>query len=131
MWNTVPATWPKRVAVDCAKSVQDDLGAHVVGDREPEHPRRALVADGAHVGLAITDAHIGDVRSPQFVDAVGVEVPVHQVRRVAGGGSGLVVTLNSLGLTPTMPRLAMRAATVLWLTRSPASCRSVVIRGDP
>jgi hypothetical protein len=39
--------------------------------------------------------------------------------------------LNSFGLTPTMPRLAMRVATVLWLTRSPVSCRSVVTRGDP
>ena len=46
-------------------------------------------------------------------------------------GSGLVVTLKRRGLTPTMPRLAMRAATVLWLTRSPASCRSRVIRGAP
>ena len=46
-------------------------------------------------------------------------------------GSGLVVTLNSRGLTPTMPRSAIRAATVLWLTVSPASCRSAVIRGEP
>jgi hypothetical protein len=41
-------------------------------------------------------------------------------------GSDLVVTLNSLGLTPTIPSLAMRAATVLRLTRSPASCRSAL-----
>ena len=46
-------------------------------------------------------------------------------------GSGLVVTLKSRGLTPTIPRLAMRAATVLRLTRSPASWRSKVIRGAP
>ncbi len=46
-------------------------------------------------------------------------------------GSGLVVTLKRRGLTPTIPRLAMRAATVLWLTCSPASCRSRVIRGAP
>ena len=46
-------------------------------------------------------------------------------------GSGVVVTLNRRGLTPTIPRLAMRAATVLWLTCSPASCRSRVIRGAP
>jgi hypothetical protein len=31
----------------------------------------------------------------------------------------LVVSLNSLGLTPTMPSLATWAATVLWLTASP------------
>jgi hypothetical protein len=38
---------------------------------------------------------------------------------------------NSRGLTPTIPRLDMRAATVLRLTLSPDSCKSVVIRGAP
>ncbi len=46
-------------------------------------------------------------------------------------GSALVVTLNSRGLTPTIPRAAIRAATVLRLTLSPASHKSVVILGDP
>ena len=38
------------------------------------------------------------------------------------------MTLNSLGLTPTMPRSAMRAATVLWLT---ALAGLVQVGGDP
>jgi hypothetical protein len=46
-------------------------------------------------------------------------------------GSGVVVTLKSPGLTPAIPRLAMRTATVLRLTRSPASWRFEVIRGAP
>jgi hypothetical protein len=46
-------------------------------------------------------------------------------------GSGWVVSLKSRGLTPTMPRAAMRAATVFSLTLTPASCRSSVTRGDP
>ena len=57
---------------------------------------------------------------------------LHQVGRGRWRSDrGVVVTLKRRGLTPTIPRLAMRAATVLWLTCSPASCRSRVIRGAP
>ena len=49
--------------------------------------------------------------------------------RVGGGRVGAGRDLEHPGLMPAMPRPAMRAATVLWLTCSPASCRSVVIRG--
>ena len=57
-----------------------------------------------------------------------MELPLDQVRRVlASGSTVVVVTLNSLGLTPTMPRSAIRPATVSRLTRSPA-CQ---VGGDP
>ena len=113
------------------ESVKDDFGAHSVGDREPEHSRGALVADGAHVRLAITDAHLRYVRDPRLVSPFGVKVPVHQFGWVRSCRVGPGRGLDSLGLTPTMPSLAIRAATVLWLIRSPASLRSAVTGGDP
>ena len=74
---------------------------------------------------------------PVALRDLGTLMPSGQKSRLtrSGGygapGSGLVVTLNSRGLTPTMPSAAMRAATVPSLTATPASCRSPVTRGDP
>ncbi len=71
--------------------LEDDLGPHVIGDGEPEHPRRSLVANGAHVSPAIADCEVGDIGRPQLVDPLGMELAIHQVLGEGGawiGGGG-------------------------------------------
>jgi hypothetical protein len=49
--------------------IEDDLGAHVVGEFVAEDPRGPLVTHGAQVGLTVADREIGDVARPELVDA--------------------------------------------------------------
>ena len=109
--------------------LEDELGPHVVLHREPQHPRRSLVANGAEVGLAFADAQIGDVRGPQLVDPVWMELAVHQVRRVDGGWIGAGGDLEQSRTHPDDPEAGHALGHGVGLTRSPASWRSAVIRG--
>jgi hypothetical protein len=79
--------------------------------------------------ITITDAKVRNVQGPKVADPSGVEVPVHQVCRVGGGRVGASRDFEQLRAHAHDAQAGLRLATVLWLTRSPASCRSVVTRG--
>lgn len=61
------------------EGVDDELGAHVIGDR-PAHDRSAEdVQDGAAVHLPLTGGVLGDVGAPQPVRGISGEPALHQV----------------------------------------------------
>ena len=68
------------------------VGEHAVGQRrvraraDRPRDRHAVVAvdHGRQVGLARGDRELREVRDPQHVRPLGVEIPVHQIRRRLG-----------------------------------------------
>ena len=132
MWKIVPSTCPNLVATDCSNASRT-ISVRMWSAREnPRTARGSLVADGAEVGLAVADRQVGDVGRPELVDAVGMELPIHQVRGVGGGWIGDGGDLEQARADAGDAEAGHAgSATVLWLTRSPASWRSRVIRGAP
>lgn len=71
-----PAPPPSHV-----QSVEDQLGAQVIGDRPSDDAAGEDVQDDRAVDPALSGAVLGDVGDPEPVRAVGGEPPVDQVRR--------------------------------------------------
>jgi hypothetical protein len=68
--------------------VDDELGAHVVGDRPADDPAAVCVLDGGEIEPALPGAHVGDVGDPQHVGPVGPEAPLDEVAGVGDADRG-------------------------------------------
>ena len=109
-----------------------ELGAHVVRHCPAEHPTRAGVADGAQVGLAGADGHVGDIARPLAIQLGGDEDSIDEVDRVVGVTVRDGRDLERARTDPCDPQCAnARSDRVLTDRFAPASCNSLVTRGDP
>ena len=61
------------------EGVDDELGAHVIGDRPAHHAPGEGVEDHGQVGLAVLGRVLGDVHHPEAVGLGGIEGPLDQV----------------------------------------------------
>jgi hypothetical protein len=73
------------------EGVDDQFGAHVVGDRPADDGAAEDVEDGGAVDLALDRGVLGDVGDPQPVGGVGDEPPLHQVVVDRRGRAGSAV----------------------------------------
>jgi hypothetical protein len=115
--------------------VDDQVGAHVLGDRPPGQPSGVTVDHGGQVEVRpVGDREVGDVADVALVGLFGGEVAAQQV------GHGLLGRVGHGGAHPAaQPQpgdlfLTMMRATRLWFTRavgSAPSLSSAVIRGTP
>ncbi|CCI51474.1 hypothetical protein BN13_1060002 [Nostocoides jenkinsii Ben 74] len=71
------------------QSVEDHLGLHVRCDPPADDPSTERVDDEAHIRHPRPGRNVGQIRHPQRVGPVGLEVPVDQVRR--SGGTGILL----------------------------------------
>ena len=62
-----------------SRRVDDELGAHVIGDRPADDPAGPGVDHDGEVDPALAGGVLGDVLHPQPVGAVGSELAVHQI----------------------------------------------------
>ncbi len=104
------------------QGVGDQLGAHVVGDRPPDHPPRVQVDHGRQVHPAVPTLHIGDVAAPPLITLPGGEVPADQVRR---RHRPLAV---DRGLLPR-PRMASLQASTPHQPPHPLGCHPMALGG--
>ena len=59
-----------------AQRVEDEVGAHVIGELPANDPAREDVDDEAEVDHALPAANVGEVRDPEPVGAVGAEMAI-------------------------------------------------------
>jgi hypothetical protein len=59
--------------------VDDELRAHVVGERPTDHPPREAVDDGRQVKPPLPGPQIGDVRDPEPVGRSRAEVALNEI----------------------------------------------------
>ena len=68
--------------------VEHEFGAHVIAQMPTEDATRPFVTHGTQVDVARADLQVGQVARPEFVQPLGGEVAVHEVRGVEGEGIG-------------------------------------------
>ncbi len=61
------------------EGVDDELRAHVIGDRPAHDPAAERVEDDGQVGLAVLGRVLGDIHHPQAIRLGGIEGPLDQV----------------------------------------------------
>ena len=71
-----------------AQRVEDEIGAHVAGELPAHDAAREDVEDEAEEHHALPAAQIGEVRDPQLIGQLGVEVAPDEIGRTVGRGVG-------------------------------------------
>jgi len=112
-------------------------GEHQLGPQVPLHrPANYATAERVQYDRQIQKAglgrHVGDIRHPELIKPVGVEVAPRARSGAGRAPSSLMVVEGRLRrLTPRRPAAFIRRATRFLPTRIPSSCKAAWTRGAP
>ena len=67
------------------EGIFDEVGAHVIADRPPDHPTGMGIDHGGQIQPSFPGAQVADVANPHRVEDAGVPDPLRRIGRVGVG----------------------------------------------